>query len=270
MHSFAQILNKQHCSYKVKTHAETFCRNKYNVTGLCNRSSCPLANSLYATVKEHDGVCYLYKKTIERSHTPSDMWEKIRLKKDYNEALKQIDHHLKFYPQFLIHKNKQRLTKIKQYLVRMKKLAKRSQSRLVSMPRKQEKREARREEKAEVAARMEKTIESELLERLRQGTYNDIYNFPTRQYEQALQKVAGHKEEEPEGEAEVEGEDEDEEDDDEEEEMEYVEDLEGEDDEGDSDVEEAGAGAPAGAKRGRKHVEVEYEDAGRQRIKAKK
>lgn len=81
----------QFCSFKVKTDKnQNFCRNEFNLTGLCSKQSCPLANSQYATVKRVQGTLFLYVKTIERSHQPSKLWQKIKLHKNFERALQQV------------------------------------------------------------------------------------------------------------------------------------------------------------------------------------
>ncbi|KAL3714929.1 hypothetical protein ACJRO7_006780 [Eucalyptus globulus] len=230
----------EHVNDIIKITTGIFCRNEYNVIGICNRSSCPLANSHYATIRDHDGIMY--------------------------------------WPKFLVHKTKQRLTKMTQMRIRMRKLALKTREKIMTTPRKEKKREARREEKAEKAAVLEKHqrfLIKELLERLRKGVCGDIYNYPVKKYEKvlemdSLQAANEDEEEEPEIEY-VEGYDELEE--------ELEDDIEdfgglainrvhatgdnGEDEDGDEDEEDD---AEADRKRGRKESslalrKVEHENA---------
>ena len=222
-----QVINHQFCSYKrtigkAKSDKTTFCQHPYSVTGLCNRTSCPLANSLYATLREENGKVYLCMKTVERAHSPKNLWEKVLLSRNYAKALAQIDEHLQYFPKALLHRNKQRLTKIHQYLLRMRKLKLKElaghKAKIVQAPtRKIKQRESRREQKALVAAKITQKVEQELVNRLANGTYGDIYNFEQTSFNKALGQIESEDEEEMETEMESESD---------ESVVEYVEDLE--------------------------------------------
>lgn len=240
-----QVINHQFCSYKstlakskgANKDKRQFCKHPYSTTGVCNRSSCPLANSKYATVREENGRIHLYIKTVERAHSPKNLWEKIYLSRNYSKALEQMDEHLAYFPKAQVHRNKQRLTKIHQYLLRMRKLKLReingTKAKQTRVHRKVEQREERREKKALVAAKIENTIEKELVERLAKGTYGDIYNFPEVPYQKALESLNAEKEE---SESEEELDTEDEMSDEEERAVEYVEDLDEEEEDDFEDI----------------------------------
>jgi protein MAK16 len=144
---------------------------------------------------EKEGVCYLYIKTVERAHLPRDLWEKIKLDANFGEALRQIEENLEYWPTHMINRCKQRFTRIRQTLIRARKIALReNQVTLVPIKTKTVKREAAREAKAERAAQVEKTVQAELLERLRQGKFG-IYNYPFNQFNQAVDELNPEEEE---------------------------------------------------------------------------
>ncbi|KAG2657025.1 protein MAK16 homolog B-like [Panicum virgatum] len=206
-------IRHNHCSFMAKITTGIFCRNPYNATGICNRSSCPLANSRYATIRDHDGVFYLYMKTAERAHLPNKLWERVKLPRNYEKAMDVINKHLEFWPKLLVHKIKQRLTKMTQYRIRMRKLQLKVREKVMTMPRKQTQRDLRRLEKAEKAAQLEKNIEIELKDRLKKGVYgSDVCNIPFKKFDEVLDmerdEVVLEEEDEEEGEVEyVEGDD---------------------------------------------------------------
>ncbi|KAA8910930.1 ribosomal L28e protein family-domain-containing protein [Sphaerosporella brunnea] len=250
-----QVINQQFCAFKLKTtKGANFCRNEYNVTGLCNRTSCPLANSRYATVRSENGILYLYMKTVERAHMPSKLWERIKLSENYAKALQQIDDRLIYWPKFLIHKCKQRMTRLAQVAMRSRKLAREEaqmgEKVVPKIAPKIKRREGTRERKALAAAKLERQIEKELIERLRSGAYGEQ---PLNVEESIWKKVlrglerGGQAERDVDYDEEEEEEDEEEQEIEEEGEVEYVsgdEDLEDEEDGDLGDIEDwIGSGA---------------------------
>lgn len=165
----------------------------------------------------------------------------------------------------------------------MRKLALKTREKIMTTPRKEIKRDARRLEKAEKAALIDKKIEEELLERLGRGVYDDIYNYNQEAWNKILKEPETEQELEEDPEVEyVEGYEELEEEDDMEDFGNFpMNDTLGDDSEDGMDEDDEDAGA-ADRKRGRREsklaskklekdeskkkarvlVEVEHEDAG--------
>jgi protein MAK16 len=186
------VLKNTFCSFKATRQGapDSFCRNKYNATGVCSYRSCPLANSQYATVLEREGKMFLAIKTVERAHLPKKLWEEIELSVNTKNALAQVDENLQWWPRRIKIRCKARVLRIKEYLHRMRKLTLKPGPKLVHIKKKEEKVLAIREKKAERIASLEMSIEKELLQRLKEGVYDSEIplNIPESAFESLIDK----------------------------------------------------------------------------------
>ena len=127
-------------------------------------------------------------KTAERAHTPKELWESIKIDPSYNKALEQIDNELKYWPNFLKHKCKQRFTRLRQILIKRKKMKLEGRAEYKVVSHKAEKREKTRLVKAEKSAVIENHIVDGLLKNLKEGKYDDIYNINHNVFNSILEK----------------------------------------------------------------------------------
>ena len=146
-----------------------------------------MANSRYSTVYEEKGVCYLKMKTAERAHTPKDLWESVKLDPSYNKALEQIDTELQYWPKFLVHKCKQRFTRLRQILVKRRKIKLEGSAEYRIVSHKAERRENIRLAKTTKSAMIENQVKNGLLENLKNNKYRGIYNVNKKEFEKAFE-----------------------------------------------------------------------------------
>lgn len=165
------IGGENHCSFKMRTEDSVLCRNPNNFAGLCNRFSCPLANSKYATVRAIGEELYLFVKEPERVHVPRDMHEQIKLSSNYEEAAEQIEKNLEFWNERIVHKCKQRLSKLTQYLRRLEHFKENGRTEYMVRKKKMNRREKLRALRSLNKIDFEKNIGDELIARLESGIY---------------------------------------------------------------------------------------------------
>eukprot|EP00917_Polyrhabdina_sp_WS-2016_P022203 GHVP01048220.1.p1 GENE.GHVP01048220.1~~GHVP01048220.1.p1 ORF type:complete len:227 (+),score=51.09 GHVP01048220.1:45-725(+) len=174
-----EIVGSEFCSFRKKLQPKCFCKHTENVTGLCNRTSCPLANGTYATVKEEQGEFFLWVKEVERQHLPRHMWEKIKLSGNWKRAIREIERALNnLVTENRINECKARYLALRRVLKTTRKLAQNSTGKLVVVKKKTERREKAREAAALQAAKLEHAVERELLDRLKEGVYGELYERP--------------------------------------------------------------------------------------------
>ncbi|GKT33068.1 Mak16 protein like protein [Aduncisulcus paluster] len=182
-----RVIGSHFCSFRVGGKPKDFCKNEYNLTGRCQRKFCPLANGQIATVLDDKGKIYLAIKTVERAHFPCRQWEKILLKKDMVEATKQIDDELQYWPDHIVTAVKDRLERILEIHETTRKLEK-EKKKLLSVNQKFERREKKLLKEARRKARLDRTVQKELLLRLSSGQYADLYQRHGQAFKKAIAK----------------------------------------------------------------------------------
>eukprot|EP00933_Yihiella_yeosuensis_P028071 TRINITY_DN21883_c0_g2_i1.p1 TRINITY_DN21883_c0_g2~~TRINITY_DN21883_c0_g2_i1.p1 ORF type:complete len:183 (+),score=44.90 TRINITY_DN21883_c0_g2_i1:579-1127(+) len=117
-------------------------------------------------------------KTVERAHSPRNLWEKVRLAGQLRKALDQVEKLIGNWPTNQLKRVKEELVKRLQQQEPATQMAQKGLSngtKLSGISRKLERREAKREVKAENSARLSQSVEQELLQRLRQGMYGGLH-----------------------------------------------------------------------------------------------
>ncbi|GIX62100.1 Mak16 protein [Babesia caballi] len=124
------------------------------------------------------GSLFLCLKRAERCHTPREQWERLKLSMNLVESISQINEATKVGISVgLTQKCKLRLKRWREVLRRMRREALTQKTKLAPVKKKTDRREAIRERKAEIAARLDNAIEQELLSRLSKGVYGELYQF---------------------------------------------------------------------------------------------
>ena len=126
-------------------------------------------------------------KTAERAHTPKELWESVKLDPSYNKALEQIDTELQYWPKFLVHKCKQRFTRLRQILVKRRKMKLEGSANYKVVSHKAERREQSRLKKITKSAMIENYVKNDLLKNLAKHKYGEIYNIDQKNFEKALE-----------------------------------------------------------------------------------
>lgn len=184
------VLHDSNCQYRRKAQDQLFCRSEDNATGLCDKKSCPLANSQYATTRLIAGKIYLQMKAPERVHMPAKTWQRIELSENVAEAMDVIENELQYWDEWQIEKVKQRYVRLLEILQNIREMRKAPKVRELPILPKVEKRNKSREKRALNVAHVEYYVKEELLKRLREGEYGEIYNVNQEEFDKALDEYA--------------------------------------------------------------------------------